>query len=238
MIKIDKIYPGPAILSSQPAPANPGEIDNCNYNHPLVKRMLMSQQYNKCCYCETYSDNYGDIEHFRPKKGYVDRVGKYYTPGYFWLTLEWSNLMYCCNSCNRSYKKNHFGLLNERDRNISGMDISKERPLLINPLTEDPGLYIKFRKHCAIETAYQGTAERGRYTINTLNLNRRYLRWRRLRVWQQYTEVCEWMTIVKKILEKNPSDKDAIDLLFKIRKSIEGFKSNRAEYSAMINRQL
>lgn len=237
MIKIDKTYPAPDYLKSLPVPADENEVDKCRYNHPLVKSILKSNQHGKCCYCETYLNKYDDIEHFRPKKGYIDRRGIMHKPGYYWLTAEWSNLLMSCKTCNSSHKKNHFGLVDERTRNISHKDISREMPLLVNPLTEDPGMHIRFRRHCAVEVACGGNAERGRYTISILQLNRPGLRWMRRKVWEQYLIMVEQLHMAEELLSRIPDDSDVIQLVDTCRKAIRGFQSVRAQYSGMINRQ-
>ena len=69
------------------------------YADQEVKRRLMEDQYNKCCYCESMfrSTSHGDVEHFRPKQGVrQSRGNRLVYPGYYWLIYEWSNLYYSC----------------------------------------------------------------------------------------------------------------------------------------------
>lgn len=238
MIKINKSRPAPVELTSQAAPANENEVDRCIYNYPAVKGRLMRDQRKKCCYCETYLSKYADIEHYRPKKAFVDRHGNMYRPGYYWLTLDWDNLLLSCKTCNSSHKKNHFGLVNENSRDIAGKSIVDELPLLINPLTEDPGRHIKFRRHCAVESACEGCAERGRYTIRILQLNRRSLRWRRLEVWNKYQVVCDTLRMAEIILHRNPADPEALAIRRNCNAQICRCKSVSTQYSGMINHQV
>lgn len=89
------------------------------YAHSTVKRALEKAQYDKCCFCETdfAAVAYGDVEHFRPKKGYRQSVReKLVKPGYYWLAYEWSNLFLSCERCNQQFKKNLFPLLNQDKR--------------------------------------------------------------------------------------------------------------------------
>ncbi|KRA79697.1 HNH endonuclease [Altererythrobacter sp. Root672] len=55
---------------------------------------------NKCAYCETHHGASGpvDIEHFRPKAAVLDDKAH---QGYWWLAMDWNNLLYSCIDCNR-----------------------------------------------------------------------------------------------------------------------------------------
>lgn len=46
------------------------------YGAKSVKNALKKAQYGKCCFCESKVQHvaYGDVEHFRPKKGYRQRM--------------------------------------------------------------------------------------------------------------------------------------------------------------------
>ena len=146
------------------------------YRHPDVKRQLKSDQNEKCAYCERkLNGDYGAVEHYRPKGGWQQESGDSLNkPGYYWLAFEWSNLLFCCDECNTSYKMNLFPLANPDSRNIENRDISKEQPLLINPSTEDPGAYIAFNKEMAVPRVISGHfSEKGEKTIELLGLNSR-----------------------------------------------------------------
>lgn len=112
----------------------------------------------------------GDVEHFRPKQCY--RQGKNIPaeyPGYYWLAYTWSNLYFSCPNCNRSWKKNLFPLADPllRARSHSG-DVATEQPVLLDPGgPDDPRQHIRFHEEIAV-----GKTERGRMTIETINLNR------------------------------------------------------------------
>lgn len=55
---------------------------------------------NKCAYCETHHGAGGpvDIEHFRPKGVVLDDKNH---QGYWWIAMDWDNLLYSCLDCNR-----------------------------------------------------------------------------------------------------------------------------------------
>lgn len=77
------------------------------------KPILLRTHNGKCAYCETdIIRNDGDVEHFRPKQGVLDREGKVAKmrldtgavidhPGYFWLAYDLRNLFLSCQHCNQ-----------------------------------------------------------------------------------------------------------------------------------------
>lgn len=70
------------------------------YKENTVKAALERLFHGKCAYCESY---YGgtqpvDVEHYRPK-GEVDGVKDH--EGYWWLAMDWDNLLPSCIDCNR-----------------------------------------------------------------------------------------------------------------------------------------
>ena len=143
------------------------------YGHPEVKKQLLQDQHSKCGYCEGkfLGNDYGDVEHFRPKAAYKQKADETLRkPGYYWLAYDWSNLTLSCSRCNRGHKKNHFPLFNPRDRAKSHRDdIAKERPILVNPVAEDPQQFIGFHDSVAYGIDSQ---QRGATTIETVGLNR------------------------------------------------------------------
>lgn len=169
MIKLNKSASVPAALQRQTAPADPSGVDSCRYDHPGVRSALRADQHEKCCYCEEKIFGEGEIEHYRPKKGFTDSSGRWCTPGYYWLTVEWDNLMWACHSCNCTYKKNHFGLVDEAQRDITGKNIAGEEPLLVDPYKDNPDEHIVFREG---EAVCRPGSLKGVYTIDKLRLNR------------------------------------------------------------------
>ena len=151
------------------------------YGAKSVKNALTKAQHGKCCFCESKVQHvaYGDVEHFRPKKGYrqvdTDALGR---PGYYWLAYDWENLLFSCQLCNQRYKKNLFPL---RDRNLRAIshhdDIGDEEPLFINPALVDPAPHISFREE--IPYAVEGSAL-GAASIAQLGLGRTELNERRM----------------------------------------------------------
>lgn len=123
--------------------------DSSVYGNKTVKRTLKKAQHNKCCFCEKdQEDEYGAVEHFRPKGGYKinKEQKKLTTPGYYWLAYTWSNLLFVCGPCNTSHKKNYFPLVDETRRASSHLSsVEEEEAYLIDPYgTKDPRDHIYF----------------------------------------------------------------------------------------------
>lgn len=119
------------------------------YGDKTVKQALIKAQHDKCFLCEskiTHID-YGDVEHFRPKKAFrQSETEKLIRPGYYWLAYDWKNLFLACKLCNQRHKKCLFPIENPRQRAKSHQsDLNKEKPLFINPAEENPEEFISFR---------------------------------------------------------------------------------------------
>ncbi|RYY20562.1 MAG: hypothetical protein EOO04_19800 [Chitinophagaceae bacterium] len=201
MIKINKSAAVPAILSGQgvtltnglintyaqnrpsytsaPGVSNrtllPLTFDSDVYGDPTVKQALIADQHGKCCFCEaTFSDNsYGDVEHFRPKKAYKIRAGTGLTyPGYYWLAYDWTNLLFSCEKCNRSFKGNLFPLHDETTRKPHHDHpnlLANEDRLLIDPNVEDAALFITFKEEVPVPL---NNNAKGATSIRAFNLER------------------------------------------------------------------
>jgi uncharacterized protein (TIGR02646 family) len=150
------------------------------YAHETVKTQLVKDQHGKCCFCESKVEHisFGDVEHFRPKKGFVNSEGEQLiAPGYFWLAYDWNNLLFCCEICNRRNKKNLFPLFVPDDRMYMGVETGVvELPVFIDPASENPEDYIAFRGDVIFS---KNDNLRGLETIKALDLNREALRSRR-----------------------------------------------------------
>lgn len=193
MIRINKPTTPPAMLTVQGAAETKGhcdayvrdrkayrdgtktfEFDSAIYGNVSVKEALKKAQHGKCAFCESRITHvqYGDVEHFRPKKGFLR--GKTLTrPGYYWLAYDWDNLLLACQICNQRHKRNAFPLLRGSLRARSHLgSLVKERPVFIHPGWEDPSREIEFRLHVPYP---RNGSIRGRRTIQGLGLKRREL---------------------------------------------------------------
>jgi hypothetical protein len=117
----------------------------------------------KCAYCETriFTNQHGDVEHFRPKGRVTDKSGlpvvitigsrQVGHPGYYWLAYDWQNLLPSCQLCNQPSaqrsggrpigKRDYFPLRSSHRATRPG-DERFEQPLLINPVLEDPDQHL------------------------------------------------------------------------------------------------
>jgi uncharacterized protein (TIGR02646 family) len=106
------------------------EFDRALYGDPEVREALRRAQHGKCAFCEAKITHvmYGDVEHYRPKGGFM-RGGSLQRPGYYWLAYAWDNLVLACQLCNQRHKRNAFPLAggSRRARSHRG-DVAKEAP--------------------------------------------------------------------------------------------------------------
>jgi uncharacterized protein (TIGR02646 family) len=114
------------------------------YNAPEIRAALCQAQEWKCCYCEIVLHAKGNpIEHFRPKSR-ARRGAMFPDHGYWWLAWSWENLLFACPACNGT-KGDRFpldpsGRVLPRGRRPPG----PERPLLVDPASEQPMNEIRF----------------------------------------------------------------------------------------------
>lgn len=145
-------------------------IDPAIYGHTSVKKVLKKAQHGKCCYCEKdQGDEYGAVEHYRPKAGHKSaRKTPLNKPGYYWKGYAWDNLYFVCGPCN-THKGNLFPLADESQRATSHhQDVQQEDPYLLDPGgPRDPRNHIVFDSELARGLDAYGTA-----TIDVCRLNR------------------------------------------------------------------
>lgn len=150
-----------------------GDFDSAVYGHEKVKEALIDIQDYKCCFCESKIGHisYGDVEHFRPKAGWVQDNEDLNKPGYYWTAYDWDNLLLSCQLCNQRYKKNYFPLNNPGKRALShNMDISNEDPIFIHPANDNPEKHIIFKDEIPV-----AIDDKGDKTIIKLGLDRELL---------------------------------------------------------------
>ena len=140
------------------------------YKGADVKFALELLFHGKCAYCETrYSATAPvDVEHYRPKNAVAEDSSH---DGYWWIAMDWDNLLPSCIDCNRrrgqvivgassslealantskpattaSGKKDCFPLAEEGERALAEIrDFAEERALLINPCNDDPATCITY----------------------------------------------------------------------------------------------
>jgi uncharacterized protein (TIGR02646 family) len=204
------------------------EFDNAIYGHADVKSSLKTAQDGKCCFCESKIEHisYGDVEHYRPKAGWIQDKEELNRPGYYWLAYDWDNLLLSCQICNQRYKKNFFPLLDNTKRAFSHkVNIEEELPVFIKPDKDDPQKYIEFKEEIPFPV---NTDQRGQQTIEKLGLDRETLNERRR---EKLLLISDIYNFAKDIPVTTPEiKKKAIDLIKRI--ALESTADN-AEYAAM-----
>jgi hypothetical protein len=130
----------------------------------------------KCAYCENtmLGAYWGDVEHYRPKNPVSGDPAHKEHPGYFWLAYEPENYVPACNKCNQP-KSNRFPLAPRSPRAYTADEVKNEKPLLLNPYTDDPAKHLTFQFSETDNRAgawATGLTEAGKATRDLLQLNR------------------------------------------------------------------
>jgi uncharacterized protein (TIGR02646 family) len=190
------------------------------YGDKTVKDKLKKLQHDKCCFCESRvsASSHGDVEHYRPKGGWIQKEGDALTqPGYYWLAFEFSNLFLSCQICNQTFKKNYFPLSNPAKRTKTHTQkLSAERPLIIDPGKTNPSAHLEFRQEMV-----HAKTNMGGETIKRTGLNREKLV-------QERFDHLKLLTLLAKLASQNNSDgKEA-------RKQFKELASDKSVYSLMV----
>lgn len=187
---------------------------------------------NKCAYCEGHyrlTANEGDVEHYRPKGRVRDRSNAIVKvvvggesqnhPGYWWLAYEPINLLPSCAFCNRTGKRDLFPLEPGCTYALVPGEEANERPLLVHPGLDDPDEHLLFDSHHGVLAP---KTERGRFTIETFQLNREDLLRERRRTYRNV------VAAIKAALALEASEFiDLPDVLA----DLKAYKSGKAAYS-------
>lgn len=214
----------------------PPVFDPGAYGGRDVRCALKAAQHDKCCFCESKLSHaqFGDVEHFRPKRATRQRSLEPASRGYYWLAYDWNNLYLSCEVCNRRHKHDLFPLENPEQRVLShrrAADLEFERPVFIDPGREDPEQLIEFRREYAASVA--GHA-RGAATIDALELNRDALRERR-RERHKLHVIC--LRLIGAVIREGVPDADRGDATDVVDALITA-ASDRGEYASMTRAML
>lgn len=130
----------------------------------------------KCAYCENtmLGAYWGDVEHYRPKNPVSGDPAHKNHPGYFWLAYDPENYVPACNKCNQP-KWNRFPLAAGSPRAYTAGEVKNEKPLILNPYTDDPVTHLTFQFSETDNRAgawAAGLTEAGKKTRDLLQLNR------------------------------------------------------------------
>ncbi len=158
------------------------------YNEEEVKESLKKIYGSKCAYCESewLGSSSPRVDHYRPKK-FIKDVSKEAHYGYYWLSLEWTNLIQSCETCN-SKKSNKFPIAseglriegknidllskpyNEDSRLLGSNDLEKEKRLLLHPELDPVEKHLEFKLDGMVN-AKKGS-KMGQVSIDVYGLNR------------------------------------------------------------------
>lgn len=143
------------------------EIKKNVYSNHHVREAIISLNDHKCGFCggTTKLDVALNLEHYRPAKRVHYGKKNKFSPGYYWLTAEWNNILPSCSACNltsqREYfdyqdhswkqhsigKGNKFPLLKQPTaRPLHTNNIAFECPLFFNPCVLDPKLIFAYHE--------------------------------------------------------------------------------------------
>lgn len=135
-----------------------------------LKPILLDMFHGKCAYCETkIVGDSGDVDSFRPKFGAINLDKQKAPDHYWWLAYEWENLLFSCRTCNFS-KGSKFPVDGERGPLETRLKELRtiENAFLIDPCFDEPDDHLAFGDDGMVSPR----TERGRITIEVLNLNR------------------------------------------------------------------
>jgi uncharacterized protein (TIGR02646 family) len=188
----------------------------------------------KCAYCESpvSGSSQTDIEHYRPKGGVKECETH---PGYWWLAMDWTNLVLSCMHCNqerrqlildaglseeeirKALEKNDLRTTGKKNAFPTKGDIwmtmqgaGAEEPLLIDPTETDPEPLFEWEFHSSLTTVKpNGEEPRARATIEVLGLNRRHLTEARVQRLNDLLEVDRKITTWLGRMENAATDAEA-----------------------------
>lgn len=184
-----------------------------NYRHPSVLEALETIYHGrKCAYCETVESPgfVMQVDHYRPRDLYA------------WLTWEWTNLLFCCQQCNRK-KSNQFPIQGARvgqpqadkqEWRADSVTFLAEKAMLIHPELEEPGDHLVFHPNGSIE-AKNGSL-RGKMTVEICGLDREALRIARKKVVDRFfQELQDALELFWQERDQNPalSKKEYLQIL-------------------------
>lgn len=159
-----------------------------SYKESFEYKML--EYYNwKCVYCEMPSiESKLLIDYYRPITGALNVItGEFSDNHYRWLSREWSNFLVICEECCRS-KSDRFPVNGSFAKlNSTTSELLKEKRLLINPFLDYPEKHFLYEENGNVIA----TSEKGKVTIDILNLNRSNLIHKRLIALNHFINVCD-----------------------------------------------
>jgi len=185
-----------------------------------TQKVLENLYEGKCAFCEQKFSKYEasckiTVKHFRPKNKFL----------YYWLAVEWTNLIPTCPGCNQPKKslfpvkqkvKSPFEDDQLNEKLFDAQELNRlEEPLLLHPEIDDPKLFLIYDKNADLQAIDDN--ERGVKTIELLELNdekkRENLIFKRRKILDNIRKNLEFQ--LAKIIEKQKeTDTDFLEIAF------------------------
>jgi uncharacterized protein (TIGR02646 family) len=148
-------------------------------DYTKYKRLLREDFGYRCCYCGSHESVFGalrnmTIDHFRPKSRFPE------------LAAEYSNLYYCCGECN-TYKADRWPSEAQLAADLRFVDVCVEE--LFDHISFD-------------ETGIVPLTAPGRFTVETLRLQRPELSYRNRAIVIRFERCCKELASVDVLLER------------------------------------
>ena len=186
--------------------ARPPDPDPVLQSAEILDPLLLMTNEN-CAYCERGLEADGPnspvIAHHRPTWGAVGTAGDIAVEAYWWLTYEWENLFPACADCVRS-RGSRFPVIGDRATRSSSL--LKERPLLLDPIVDDPDEHLRYHPDGTVTAL----TERGRMTSDILALNRNSLVKDRLGVLDGVADDASFPTLRRQLAIPTPSPTESL----------------------------
>jgi predicted ATPase len=156
--------------------------DIVGYIEHFALDQLFQEFNHKCAYCETKvnSGNFSSIKRnyaidfYRPQNDAADLEGIISVDHYWWLALDWKNILLCCREC-VSNKRNYFPVrkkrANSKFKNKTELRLFED-PLILDPTSEKVQNYFKYDLESG---EILPLTQKGEFTIKLLGLNRHSL---------------------------------------------------------------
>jgi len=204
---------------------------NNYYGDPNVVNQLRKLSQDKCSYCEVLSHGGFHVDHYRPLSS-VKMIPTH--KGYYWLSCEWSNLIFSCNACNIK-KSNQFPIENEflrvnepsGDWRADSAQYKMEMPLIIHPQMDHPSEHMTFLPNGMV----RDLTKKGQYTIDVCGLNRKDLINKRLKAINEIINLL--YSQIKMFIEKEYDGKQLRTALCVVFSLLDRRSSSENEFSRL-----
>lgn len=208
------------------------------YPDGIHKKTLVgtSPECAKCHWCERRLAAKGEltVDHFRPKVKVTrwdgdpplvsDEPPKQIdvSPGYWWLAFTWNNYSLACYSCNQTFKRNLFPVVEPRLPFQEGVEVQEE-PLLLDPATN---FNVADHFSWTDDGIMEPISNQGRATIITCGLNRKDLLNVRLKVASDTLQAIQALRVAVEIGNRSEQRRE--------RKKLQELGDRHSEFTSMV----